>query len=174
MALPPFVYVVVVFVALVIIALLILCVLACLGVCWCCKLTKKPSKKPYAVPPGFSLQRLETIRIDPPEQKARIAAENAFLDALPGLPPRYPISLFTLHNLTTLLKYLPLIPTWAWFENSVCEVIERQFETHLRIYVLDTIWTNFEFSKLLSIGVYFRKKTMFYCCWVRMKCINWV
>ena len=39
-------------------------------------------------PPGFSLQRLDTIRVETPEYNAQIAAENAFLDALPGLPPR--------------------------------------------------------------------------------------
>lgn len=88
MELPLYAYVGIIFAVLVVIGLLALCVLACLGVCWCCKFTNKPAKLTYAVPPGFSLQRLETIRVDPPEQKARIAAENAFLDALPGLPPR--------------------------------------------------------------------------------------
>lgn len=93
MSLPAYVIVVIVVVALVVIGVLTLVVLACLGVRWCWKLAKKPKKQPYAVPPGFSLQRLETIRVDPPEKtaadNAQIAAENAFLDTLPGLPPRY-------------------------------------------------------------------------------------
>jgi hypothetical protein len=97
MSLPAYVIVVIVVVALVVIGVLTIVVLACLGVRWCWKLAKKPKKQPYAVPPGFSLQRLETIRVDPPEKtaadNAQIAAENAFLDTLPGLPPRYVIPL---------------------------------------------------------------------------------
>lgn len=90
MSLPTYAIVLIVISALVVIGVLALAVLACLGVRWCFRqVVKKPKKQPYPVPPGFSLQRLETIRIDPPEKSAQIAAENAFLDALPGLPPRY-------------------------------------------------------------------------------------
>lgn len=87
--LPLYAYVVIIIAALVVIGLITVCVLTCLGVRWCFRLGSKPAKPVYSVPPGFSLQRLETIRVDKPEQNARIAAENAFLDALPGLPPRY-------------------------------------------------------------------------------------
>lgn len=86
--LPLYAYIVIVFAVLVVIGLITVCVLTCLGVRWCFRLGSKPAKPVYSVPPGFSLQRLETIRVDKPEQNARIAAENAFLDALPGLPPR--------------------------------------------------------------------------------------
>ncbi|XP_024369764.1 G-type lectin S-receptor-like serine/threonine-protein kinase SD2-5 [Physcomitrium patens] len=94
MALPPYAYILIVFFGLVILGTIALCLLGCLGVRWCCKLTNKLDNKrqPYAVPPGFSLQPLHNIRVDPPippEQTAGVAAENAFLDALPGLPHRY-------------------------------------------------------------------------------------
>lgn len=93
MALPPYAYILIVFFGLVILGTIALCLLGCLGVRWCCKLTNKLDNKrqPYAVPPGFSLQPLHNIRVDPPippEQTAGVAAENAFLDALPGLPHR--------------------------------------------------------------------------------------
>ena len=117
MALPTYAYVLIIVFALAIFGVLAITVLGCLGVRWCYKLTKKPKKKPYAVPPGFSLQRLETIRVDPPEkvaaQNAQIAAENAFLDTLPGLPPRYAILLFSPllghHKSLSLLEQLNII-----------------------------------------------------------------
>uniref|UniRef100_A0A7I4DI68 Protein kinase domain-containing protein n=1 Tax=Physcomitrium patens TaxID=3218 RepID=A0A7I4DI68_PHYPA len=88
-----YIYVLIIVFVLIVAGLIVVCVLACLGVRWCCLLgSPKPQKlyvPTFTPPPGFSLQRLEAIRIDPPERSSRIAAENAFLDTLPGLPPRY-------------------------------------------------------------------------------------
>jgi hypothetical protein len=87
MATNSYVYVLIVIFVLLVLGLLALCILTCLGVRWCCRIGHPKPKVPY-VPPGFSLQRLDTIRVETPEYSAQIAAENAFLDALPGLPPR--------------------------------------------------------------------------------------
>lgn len=90
-----YVYGLVIVLVLVVIGLLTVCALACFGVRWCCRLGASNPKQTSVMsvaPPGnlISLQRLETTRLDhrQPVYSAQVAAENAFLDALPGLPPR--------------------------------------------------------------------------------------